>query len=348
MTQKELNAVTAKTVAASPFWNGKIFTRYFSPDFTMDVPTAPPGMPNHYSTWEAERCFEWLNRSVRSWDCEIKEFYSTPTDANLFWAVCYGEGDVFWNEYDGHWSTEYYLKIEFDQGRISHMVWRFDAFTMLQAAGKKVNHNYLLIPETEPYLTGDEDPAWAMELDLPEIDEYIATHHFGYQNEMEANTPDLDMSPEAVRKRKETNLQQYVCGVEREKYRSLEVCSKDYENGAVFSHNPTLPPMSPERTEEVAKLSWAWGKVCSPWMYRDPRGKIYETDDPNVYFIEMNCHGPGAWRANGVKIGHYRQDYLVYVRFDDAGRVVIYNEILNPVNGWNSVAADVPNFPYYH
>ncbi len=83
-------------------------------------------------------------------------------------------------------------------------------------------------------------------------------------------------------------------------------------------------------------------------MYRDPRGKIYETDDPHVYFADMNCHGPGAWRANGVKIGHYRQPYLLYLRFDDAGRVEEYDEVLNPVNGLNSVAAPIANFPYYH
>ena len=56
--QKEINARTAKLIAESAFWNGPIFTKYFTDDFTMDIPSAPPGMPNHYSTWEAERCFE--------------------------------------------------------------------------------------------------------------------------------------------------------------------------------------------------------------------------------------------------------------------------------------------------
>ncbi len=348
MTQKELNTITARKVAASPFWNMKIFSRYFADDFTMDIPSAPPGMPNYYSTWEAERCFEWLNRSVRSWDCEVRKFYTTPNNADLFWAVCHGEGDVFWNERDGHWSTDYYLKIVFDNGKVSYMSWRFDTYTMLLAAGKKMPRSYVDIPENSPFLTGDEDPALAIDLDAPKIDDYLSEHRYGYQREEAAQSPEPDMSPEAVRRRRGINLQQFVCGVEREKYRAAETCSEEYRNGTVFSHTTKLPPMDEEREKDISERVWGWGKVCSPWMYRDPRGKIYETDDPNVYFVEMNCHGPGAWSPRLSVPGHYKQDYLLYLRFDDAGRVVTYTEILNPVNIRSSIALDIPNFPYYH
>ncbi len=268
MTQKELNTVTAKKVAGSAFWNGNIFARYFADDYTMDIPTAPPGMPNHYTTWEAERCFEWLNRSVRSWNCEVKEFYSTPNNADLFWAVGQAEGEVFWGEHDGHLSTEYYLKIEFKHGKVAYMSWWMDASSMLEAAGKgRLDTNFLYVPETKDTLPEDINMGFAIDLDIPEIDEYLAEHTYGYQAKDAQKMEDLDMSPEAIRERTRINLQQYVCGVEREKYRALETCSPNYHNGAVFSGSDShaLPDGLPEeRMEYLSKRWWAWGKVCSP------------------------------------------------------------------------------------
>ncbi len=348
MTQKELNTITAKKVAASAFWNGDIFARYFADDFTMDIPSAPPGMPNYYSTWEAERCFEWLNRSVRSWDCEVREFYTTPNYAGLFWAIGQGEGDVFWGEHDGHLSTAYYLKIEFSGTKISHISWRLDGFAMLRAAGREPDIHYFRVPETESMLTGNENPGFEVNLYSPEIDAYVESHKFNYQGKDAAEVDMIDRSPEAVAARIQRNLAQYVCGVEREKYRKLESCSPSYKNGAIFLGEIPMPDAAPDRLEELMARRWGWAKVCSPWMYRDPRGKICQTDDPHVYFAEMNCHGSGAWETCGVKIGHYKQDYLLYLRFDDAGRVEIYDEILSAVNVLNSVGAPIVNFPYYH
>ena len=83
-------------------------------------------------------------------------------------------------------------------------------------------------------------------------------------------------------------------------------------------------------------------------MYRDPRSKFYPTDDPNVIFVEMNAHGPGCWRTSKVKIGHYKQDYLVRLILDDLGRLIRFEEVASPVNGLNSTCSEIDNFPYYH
>jgi ketosteroid isomerase-like protein len=328
---KELNEISAKKVASSAFWNGEIFCKYFAPDFTMEYPIAPPGMPNYYNTWEAERCFEWLNRSVRSWEVQLEEFYSTP-DPNQFWAIGHCGGDVFWGEHDGKVWTKYLLKIEFTNQKVSHIRLYWDPFELLKAAGKK--------PAAQLF----ED------LDNPKIDEYLKNHPEMLKPPAGEGIPgDCDFA--AVRKRLQTNLNQFICGVEREKYRGLEIRGKGYRNGTWFNFSEDVEKakaIEEEANPVLAARVHAWVKASSPWMYRDPRGRIYPTDDPKVFFADMNCHGPGCLLGNGCDVGHYRQAYLLYLRFDDAGCLVTYDEILNPSNGLNSVAKDIPNFPYYH
>ena len=54
MDDKIHNREIAEKIASVPFWRQEYFPKYFSEQFTMDFPSAPPGMPNHYDVWEAE------------------------------------------------------------------------------------------------------------------------------------------------------------------------------------------------------------------------------------------------------------------------------------------------------
>lgn len=74
MDDKIHNREIAEKIASVPFWRQEYFPKYFSEQFTMDFPSAPPGMPNHYDVWEAERCFEWLNRTIRAGTADWKNF----------------------------------------------------------------------------------------------------------------------------------------------------------------------------------------------------------------------------------------------------------------------------------
>ena len=75
MPNIEKRRKTAEKVAGTAFFKADLFAACYADEITMDVPSAPPGMPNHFDTWDTERCFEWLNRTVRRWDSEVKEFY---------------------------------------------------------------------------------------------------------------------------------------------------------------------------------------------------------------------------------------------------------------------------------
>ncbi len=343
MLYKERNAKIARLVAESPFWNGQIFCRYFADDFTMDIPSAPLGMPNHYDTWEAERCFEWLNRTVKKWEAEIDNFYPTP-DTNIFWINGHQKGIVLWGENEGELETEFFMRIEFRNGKISYISWRFHTWAWLVAAGKRYHTHVRKLPVDENGNIDDYNKGFLINPEDPDIQSYYNDPMFGIIPHGKVDIK-IDDSKEAINQRRQINIYQFASGVERDEYRKKEVLSENYKKQAYFVGGIT--PEEKEADGDNDPILFAWNKICSPWMTRDPRSKFYPTDDPNVYFLELKAHGPGCWRANGVKVGHYKQDYLVRITLDDMGRLVRFEEIVNPINGLNSTGSQIDNFPYY-
>lgn len=340
MTEKEMNASVARKIASAPFWRAAYFPEYFTETFTMDFPSAPPGMPNHFSVWESERCFEWLNRTVKSWEINLEEFYTTP-DPHQFWAVGTCRGKVFWADRDGLFQSKYFVRVECREGRVNYMKGWMDTLAFLRAAGL-------------PFKT------IVKHLDDPQVNVFL--RHTPKRFKQEKKEDSLDLGPEASEKRLQDNLQQNVCGVERETYRQRETFHPDYRRGAWF-----IPDRQPWASVDDLELSihrstdleksipaeikprvFAWVKASSPWMYRDTRGMNYPTDDPHVYFAEMYSRGPSNWIGNQCSRGHYHQEYLMYMVFDDAGRELIRDEIICPLNKFTSANLSLPSFPYYY
>lgn len=343
MKNKEENKKLAQKIASVPFWYLDYFPKYFTDGFTMDVPTAPPGMPNHYDVWESERCFEWLNRTVKNWNVCLEEFYSTP-DPDQFWAIGYCGGDVYWGNHDGHYESKYLMRIEMKDGKINYIKGVIEPIRMLKAAG-------LEIPV---FHKGTEDPR---------VDEYLEAHPEARTNREAKVFQDpaksglqVDMSPEIVEERRNNNLKENACGVEREKYRRLTTANPAFTGAAWFvpddrpwsdSPEPVMITDNKEPPLEAQTRIHAWLKSSSPWMYRDTRSRFYPTDDEHVWFVEMYSHGPARWHGNGCDYGHYHQPYFLIVKFDDAGRMIHRAEILVPVNKYSSVNISLPSFPYY-
>ncbi len=326
MTEINNKRDVAYRVASHAFFRADLFTSCYDKDFTMDFPTAPPGMPDHYETWEAECCFSWLNRTVRKWDVELKEFYKAK-DQDLFWAIGNCDADVHWGDHDGRFISMFVLTIKVnDDHKITHLCWRTDPCKMLVAAGRKMpdfnvedvlndgivksfkGYHSLFDPEYDPicYPTGND-----------EVD---------------------------IKKRIEMILAQHSCGIERNRYRNLPEKKELFAGFASF-----IPEQQMKASEKYGEEKvFSWVKLSSPWMYRDPRNKVYGTDDPHVYFAEMNCLGPGCWYGIKGETGHYHQNYLVYIRIDDQGYLTSWIEILNSINIMNSSNVDCGSFPYYY
>lgn len=335
MPCKEKNAQLARRIVAAPFWRREFFPCHFAEGFGMDYPFAPPGMPQHFDVWESERCFEWLNRSVKRFSSDVEEFYSTP-DPNRFWAVGRCRAKVLWGDEEGEYASKYFLQINMTDGKVGHIVAWLDPLGLLRAAGLRV-------------------PVFHMDLRDAAVDEYLAAH----PRSARAAAPEepLDMSLPAIVRRRDDNLEANFCGVRREEYRALETVSPDFSGGVWFVPHE-MDTLFPCRTEqrlekgdfppELSERCFAWTKASSPWMYRDTRGELYPTDDESVYFATLYGHGPGRWRGNGCDNGHYHQSYLMVLKFDEAGRMLVRDEVLNPVNKYNCVGLSLPSFPYYH
>ena len=58
------------------------------------------------------------------------------------------------------------------------------------------------------------------------------------------------------------------------------------------------------------------------------------------------CWGRVDWLGNNAP-GHYRNRYFYVLRFDDLGRIACCEEVLNPINKFNSIGVSIPSFPYY-
>lgn len=339
MNYKNLNTETAKKILSSAFWRSEYFPRYFADTFTMEFPCAPPGMPNYFSVWESERCFEWLNRTVKSWEVDLEEFYSTP-DPDQFWGIGICRGRTFWNQTDGLFQSKFFVRLEMKCGKVNFMKGWMDSLAFLRAAHLEY-----------PYIV--------KKLDDPKVDEFLAAPP---SRLIQGNSTLKDAEgDEANEERLSANLGQNVCGIEREKYRQLETMSDNYKRGAWFipdkvpwtdisdmdssifsySRRQQDPPL------ELKKRIHAWVKASSPWMYRDTRGINYPTDDPKVYFAEMHSHGPSMWIGNPCEQGHYHQEYLMYCIFDKEGREVIRDEVISAAGKYSAVGLPLPSFPYY-
>ena len=338
MTEKERNQKTARLVAGAAFWRSEYFPRCFAAEFSMDFPSAPPGMPTHFDVWESERCFEWLNRSVKRWAVDVEEFYGTPDPAQ-FWAVGTCDGETFWGDMDGHYHSKFFMRLELADGKVRYLKVLADPLEMLRAAGKEV-------------------PVFRMDLYDEKVEEYLSTHPTAPAKELPADEYEgIDLSPEAVAQRRRYNLETNLCGIQREKYRKLETVNPRFSGGAWFiphEMDEIAHCAVPQRLDGndfpagLEKRGFAWTKASSPWMYRDTRSVLYPTDDENVWFVEMHGHGPGRWRGNNCDNGHYHQSYFLVIRFDRAGRLLVRDEVLNPINKYNCVGLTLPSFPYYH
>jgi len=346
MTYKEKNMELVRKIISSAFWRAEHFPQYYTESFTMDFPSAPPGMPCHFSVWESERCFEWLNRTVKNWNVELEELYSTP-NPDQFWAIGICRGNVFWGGQDGRFQSKFFARIELKDGKVNYLKGWMDTLAFLRAANFKFT----------PIVKGIFDP---------QVDKFLANPPVRLKVDKPKINPDdpyagLDMSPGAIEERIQINLKQNICGIERETYRQAETFHPDYQRGAWFvpDDQPWCPfdehdksilrnsDMQKYMPKEFRPRIHAWVKSSSPWMYRDTRGVNFPTDDKLVYFAEMYSNGPSKWLGNGNHDGHYHQEYLMVMKFDEAGRELIRDEVICPLNKYNSANVSLPSFPYY-
>lgn len=302
-----------------PFWEPQ-YHELFTDDFSMDIPSAPPGMPQHFDAYDARQYRQWLLRTVDQYSSRIIELYGTP-DPEVYWAVREVQAEVRWGKEPGHFESRIFCRVELTQGKIRYVAINWNPLAFLYAVHAQV-------------------PIFKMDLYDPSIDAILQQPQ--PENPTDAQT--LDMTPDAVARRIQNNLDAFRSG--------------DYfyglEHLATFAPNHAsivwfLPPeMKESYPEEMMPRVEAWTMASCPYpLDFDTAGRYWATDDPKVYFAEYMCAGQVNWVGND-KPGWYRNRYFYILRFDDAGRIACCEEILNPINKFNSIGVSIPSFPYFY
>lgn len=318
MDYKQQNRETAEKMLCSKFWLPE-YDGLFSEDFSILYPSAPPGMPQYMDAFDASLFKKWLCRTVKTWDVSVEELHGTP-DPDMLWAVGVVKAGVHWGGREGSFESKLIMRITFKNAKIHHLKIMLNPLKFLEAAGI-------------PY------PVFKMDLFHPEVDKFLSTKP---EAESETAPAELDMSKAAISARIENNLNAYRSGDYFIAVRENATYSPDLKTFVWF-----LPPeMTNNYPPELMPRVHAWTELSCISLEFDKSGRIYPTDDPLIYFAEFSCTGETNWLGNNC-MGHYRNNYFYILRFDDAGRILVLEEFLNPVNKYNSINVSIPSFPYY-
>ena len=312
------------------FW-AEEFAEDFDPEFTIDLPFAPPGVPQHMDPFNTQVYMAWLRRSVHTWEIDPTnhELYGTP-DPDLFFLISYVKGDVTWGGNDGVFSSKRIDMIRLQDGKVCYVREWTNPLEWLYAAGREV-------------------PIFHVDLE----DERVAEmHEIMFPSDAEPMEPEeLDMSEEAIAARFAQNIA-FMNGEEG----AEEIDGANYINRVLFMPPEMYEPETYEADEWMA--SWSVASILGGEesdLIDDlgmPLGyggcSVYETDDPLIYFNESSYVDVCDWIGNGTGPSYYRNWYIHVYRFNPDGTIQQGEEHLNPINKFNCINVSIPSFPYFY
>ncbi|BDF72373.1 hypothetical protein CE91St41_33550 [Oscillospiraceae bacterium] len=314
MCKKEENRALVSRVLSGPYWTPE-YADCFTGDFTLELPYAPPGMPQNLCHGQTVAHFIWLSQSVKTWALEPDslEVYGLKGNPELFWAVRTAGGGVHWGGRDGRFSSRFVTKVELRDGKISRMKDFSDPLAYLRAAGR-------------------EAPVFKVGLDHEEA----ARRQAAAKPAPYIPDPHGD-APEVIAQKVRDNIDSLVHGQFQKRV-----------NGPVVDHYCWFVPhemkthYTPE--EDPAMDVWMERSLLEWTTHCDPI--CYETDDPEIWFFECGGYGYAEWQGNG-SAGGYQNRYVKFLKMEK-GECVRSDEYLNPINKLNAINAVIPSFPYFY
>lgn len=317
---QEANRKKLDLYLTRPFWEAE-YDGLFSEDIVVDIPSAPPGMPQHFDAFDYRQYRHWLRRTVSNPVSVVQEAYGTP-DPNVFWAIRDVEADVDWGRRPGRFSSKIFCRVEFHRGKIRYITLSWNPLRFLEAIGAEI-------------------PLFKMDLYDARIEARL--NRPGAPAHAQAVETALDASPQAVRQRIRSNLEAFCRPGYWDAVSTLAAFAPGYDSKVWF-----LPPeMQEAYPPELMERVEAWSALSCPDIDFDEAGRYWATDDPQVYFCEYMCAGIVDWIGNQTPGAHYRNRYFYVLRFDELGRIRGCEEVLNPINKFNSIGVSIPTFPYY-
>lgn len=320
MSNREKNRAMVRELITAPFWEEKYAER-FSDQLTLRFPYAPPGMPQNMDPYHAREFFLWMRRTVKSWDVDLEELYSAMGSVREFWAIGWMDGQVFWGGGDGRLKTKFICRFELDRSKVTQITLISDPLRWLDAAGRTY-------------------PPFRMDLHHPRIEQFLKEH----ESDPPVTRPEPDLSPEACRQRRLESLESSWYDESTGETRFMGEHAEGYEKIGWF-----MPyEMKVRHPAEEIPRCVAWGILSASEFVSDSNnGVVHVLEDPRVCISERSAYGMCHWLGNEYG-GGYRNDYFNIVRLDDHGYVTMVEEILNPVNKYNSINVSLPSFPYFN
>lgn len=112
------------------------FNDLYSDSFVLEMPSAPPGMPQRMEGIEVYEYRSWMARTVRQWDYTPELLVGTH-DPNVFFAIGNIHAQVYWGHQDGVFDSRYIAKLCFESGKLRYLKQMLDPLAYLRAAAGK-------------------------------------------------------------------------------------------------------------------------------------------------------------------------------------------------------------------
>lgn len=296
----------AEKFAQSEYWKPE-FQALFAPDFTMDLPFAPPGMYQSMTHTETEYYFQWLCRTVSHWSYEGPAHAFATDHPGVYWVFRTGRGNVFWAKHQGVFSSKMAALLQIEDGKIRHIKEHLDVAAYYDAIGVELPHFQYDAPD--PAGISPRPPA-----------------------------PIIQHTEESLSKQIEATLNFFI----NPSYWDPEVncvLADDFIHELVFA--PRDMPRVYQGTEYDSINAWLGRHMGEGRVYDC---KFYNTHDPHVFIAEFNCYFDVTW-GGATEGGHYSNREISYIELNDAGLCARLDEYFCTTGKFNSIGVSIPSFP---
>jgi ketosteroid isomerase-like protein len=126
------NAALVERFCNALYWE-EAYADLFAPDVVVDFPHAPPGMLQHLDSFEFGAFCYWLRNTVRELHLVEEPTIIPTTDPNVFWAVRFTQGKVYWALRECDYANEHAMLIRIKEGKISYVKDYFNPLAFYRA-----------------------------------------------------------------------------------------------------------------------------------------------------------------------------------------------------------------------
>ena len=303
--EKEKNLELVKKFKETLYWMPE-YRDFYSDDFTLDLPYAPPGWIQNMKHSETIAHLTWMSQTLSNWKWEEGKLYSTNFP-DMFWIIREGEGDIDWIKYKGHYKSRFLTRIQVKDGKICNIKDHFDNYLLYKSLG--------------------------IELPVFDYDGPDPANFKDWEKE-----PDLTHDPKLMAENNQRAVATFV-NVEFWEESQYPIYTQ------TFAHElPFTPYNMPRRYvgKEYDALNEYLQLHTHDWVVHEGT-VLYETDEEGEYIIESAGHGFMTWSHSGG--GVYQNRHVSWLKMVD-GYATDYYEYFNPLNKFNSMGVSVPSIPY--